>query len=78
MRDRIRKVKKPLPNLGGRATQLPPLDRNQFANQSRRSFSTTKNANGYVGRQSNSGQMFSGSNDLNQESAGVIPINSMY
>ena len=46
LRNRIRKVKKPLPNLGGRATQLPPLGTSatQFAT-SKRSFSTTNHIN---------------------------------
>ena len=38
LRNRISRVKKPLPNLGGRAQQLPPLDRSQLR-ASKRSFS---------------------------------------
>ena len=75
MRDRISKVKKPLPNLGGRATQLPPLDRSKYM-ASKRSSSTAKRMTNQ-GRQSNPSAMFAG-NDLNQSSAGAIPINSMY
>lgn len=39
LRGRISRVKKPLPNLGGRATQLPPIDANTFNKGSKRSFS---------------------------------------
>ena len=84
LRNRIRKVKKPLPNLGGRATQLPPISATAFAS-SKRSFSTTNQINAnpaHNGRKSNPSQMFAsggmGMNDLNQSSAGAIPINSMY
>ena len=42
LKNRIRKVKKPLPNLGaGRANQLPPLEQSAFKN-SKRSFSTSQ------------------------------------
>ena len=87
LRNRIRKVKKALPNLGGRANQLPPIGTNAFAS-SKRSFSTTNQINAHGGsasgqgngRKSNPSQMFAsgGMNDLNQSSAGAIPINSMY
>ena len=38
LKDRISRVKKPLPNLGGRATLLPPISNNEFKS-SKRSFS---------------------------------------
>ena len=42
LRNRISRVKKPLPNLGGRGPQLPPLDRSQLR-ASKRSFSVLNN-----------------------------------
>lgn len=42
LKERISRVKKPLPNLNGRATMLPPLENSTFKS-SKRSFSYQKN-----------------------------------
>ena len=80
LRGRISRVKKPLPNLGGRANALPPIDHNTFNRASKRSFSVkqgqqTSQANG---RSSVTKGMFSTNPQLNQQSTGQIPISSMY
>ena len=82
IKNRIRRVKKTLPNLNnGRATQLPPLDGSGFKT-SKRSFSV-KQGNSVHGRTTEDAKMFSSSQrgvfgELNQSSATAIPINSMY
>lgn len=83
IRNRIKRVKKTLPNLNnGRATQLPPLDGSAYKT-SKRSFSV-KQGSSVHGRTSEDVKMFSSQRgafaggDLNQSSATAIPINSMY
>ena len=77
MRERITRVKKPLPNLGGRATQLPPLNHSQFST-SKRSFSV-KQTTPMNGRSSGSKNMFqTNPKALHQSSTSQIPINNMY
>jgi len=72
-------VKKPLPNLGGRATQLPPLEQSAFKSTSKRSFSVKQHQSlQSQGRQNKERSMFATKGELNQSSAGVIPINNMY
>lgn len=96
LRERIRKVKKPLPNLtGARNTQLPPLDNGSTFNhsRSRRSFSTTnqmsssvigqnaarRTREGMEAQQNSKGVAFATPGEMGGvDSAGVIPINSMY
>jgi len=61
LRNRISRVKKPLPNLGGRANQLPPIGSNAFAT-SKRSFSTTNQINANGRKSTNPSQMFDSNN----------------
>ena len=79
VRNRIKRVKKALPNLGGRANQLPPLETSAFKSSKRSvSYSSTNP----IIRKSNQQKIFGSRSgvalDLNQSSAEIIPINSMY
>ena len=67
LRNRISKVKKRLPNLCGRATQLPPIQSSTVIANSRRSLSTTNQLNGQ-----NASKTFQ--DHLNVSSAGAIPL----
>ena len=75
MKARISRVKKPLPNLGGRATLLPPLG----LNASKRNSASLK---GTLHSRTNdlSRKIFNTTSPemLNQKSSDQIPINSMY
>ena len=79
---RIQRANKKLPGIGGhRNTQLPPLDQSAFSRSKRSAFSVPKNdlrSNSQVKfNTQNAGGAFAGKLNAD-DSAGVIPINSMY
>ena len=83
LRQRIQRANKNLPGLKGhRNTQLPPLDQSAFSRSKRSAFSVPKGVDIRSNSQvkfstQNAGGAFAGK--LNEDdSAGVIPINSMY
>jgi len=72
LKERITRVKKPLPNLNGRATLLPPITNSDFKN-SRRSFSVKRRTENRTQEQSQQN-----GSDFNHVSASEIPITRMY
>ena len=83
LRGRIQRANKKLPGVGRhRNTQLPPLDSSAFARSKRSAFSIPRsndrleNSNSKFVTQKTGGPFTGQLND--NESAGVIPINSMY
>lgn len=75
LKERISRVKKPLPNLNGRAILLPPLNSSDMHN-SKRSFSMKPRKEGRT--KDNTPLGLGNENEFNHASASQIPINSMY
>ena len=80
VKNRIQRVKKPLPNLNGRATLLPPLENSAFKT-SKRSFSVKHRTEQNRNSDAEIRQMMNDQSDMmigSNSDANPIPINNMY